>query len=100
MRNNAAGCLLSKLLVSYIFLLFQYYVLGQETPGGVDIGLMKNPCLHPDSYRLARAVYIKELDENILGEAIVFCGREDAEFPLVHKLSGGDLDGDDFLVVT
>jgi len=66
-----------------------------------DVGLLKNPCLHPSSYIRAKAVYNKVLDGLFPNaEVFLFCGRADAEFCLVNKLSGGDLDGDDFLVIT
>jgi len=66
-----------------------------------DVGLLKNPCLHPTSYIRAKAVYSRKLDRLFPNaEVFLFCGREGAEFCLVNKLSGGDLDGDDFLVIT
>eukprot|EP00494_Astrolonche_serrata_P024831 UN25091 len=63
------------------------------------IGLLKNPCLHAASYRRAMAVRNKTLEQAYPGEALAFCSRDDAETALVHHLSGGDLDGDDFLCV-
>jgi len=66
-----------------------------------DVGLLKNPCLHATSWIRAQAVYKKNLDEIFPdAEVFLFCGRQDAEFCLVNKLSGGDLDGDDFLIIT
>eukprot|EP01083_Nonionella_stella_P094674 265695_1 len=64
------------------------------------VGLMKNPCLHPGSYRLFDAVYYRELDEMFDGEVLVFsASAAQCRTSQVHKLSGGDLDGDDFLCV-
>ncbi|ETO09266.1 RNA-dependent RNA polymerase [Reticulomyxa filosa] len=64
-----------------------------------SIGLMKNPCLHPGSYRLFDCVYIRELDEMFDGEVLVFSANSSCNTAQVHQLSGGDLDGDDFLCV-
>merc|ERR1712154_697220 len=64
------------------------------------VGLMKNPCLHPGSYRSFEGVYYKELDEMFDGEVLVFSASSSlCETSQVHKLSGGDLDGDDFLCI-
>jgi len=64
------------------------------------VGLMKNPCLHPGSYRLFEGVYLRELDEMFDGEVLVFSASSKlCTTSQVHKLSGGDLDGDDFLCV-
>ena len=64
------------------------------------VGLMKNPCLHPGSYRLFEGVYHKELDDMFDGEVLVFsASNEHCTTSQVHLLSGGDLDGDDFLCV-
>jgi len=66
-----------------------------------DVGLMKNPCLHATSWIRAKAVYNQYLDKLFPhAEVFLFCGKPSAEYCLVNKLSGGDLDGDDFLVVT
>jgi len=64
------------------------------------VGLMKNPCLHPGSYRLFEGVFHQELDDMFDGEVLVFsASAEHCSTSQVHLLSGGDLDGDDFLCV-
>eukprot|EP00497_Spongosphaera_streptacantha_P000908 TRINITY_DN161_c0_g1_i1.p2 TRINITY_DN161_c0_g1~~TRINITY_DN161_c0_g1_i1.p2 ORF type:complete len:268 (-),score=53.08 TRINITY_DN161_c0_g1_i1:2-805(-) len=85
---------------------FSKFVVLQGT-----VGLLKNPCLHPWSWRRANAIYNDELDAMFPGPVFLFCSRDEvlpngkldysmqAPYNLVNRLSGGDLDGDDFLVV-
>ena len=55
----------------------------------------RNPSLHPGDIRVVRAVNVKEL--NHLRDVVVFPQTGDRDIP--SMCSGGDLDGDDYLVI-
>eukprot|EP01084_Bolivina_argentea_P169827 294341_1 len=63
-------------------------------------GLLKNPCLHPRSYKLFTAKYYKKLDKLFDGECLLFSTNINCKTSPVFAMSGADLDGDDFLIVT
>ncbi|ETO16625.1 hypothetical protein RFI_20715, partial [Reticulomyxa filosa] len=63
-------------------------------------GIIRNPCLYPRGYRRFEAIYDKRLDELYPGECLLFSTNESCNEVPVFELSGGDLDGDEFLVVT
>ena len=49
---------------------------------------MKNPCLHPGSYRLFDAVYYQELDDMFDGEVLVFSASKQCKTAQVFNLCG------------
>lgn len=55
----------------------------------------RNPSLHPGDIRTVRAVDIPELRH--LRNVVVFPSKGDRDLP--NMLSGGDLDGDDYIVI-
>ena len=61
---------------------------------------MKNPCLHPRGYKRFTAVYVEYLDKLFDGECLLFSTHPSCKTSPVFEMSGADLDGDDFLVVT
>ncbi|ETO20353.1 RNA-directed RNA polymerase [Reticulomyxa filosa] len=65
-----------------------------------DVGILKNPCLHPRGYRRFIAVCNDELDRMFDGECLLFSTHPTCKTSPVFECSGGDLDGDDFLVIT
>ena len=56
---------------------------------------MKNPCNHPGDIRRLKAVSHKEL--NHLVNVVVFPSK--GQRPEQNKMSGGDLDGDVYMVI-
>jgi RNA-dependent RNA polymerase len=64
-----------------------------------NVIVTKNPCSHPGDIRLLRATddqnKIDKLDHNV--NTIVFPSK--GYRPEQHKMSGGDLDGDVYLVI-
>ena len=63
-------------------------------------GLLKNPCLHSRSYKYFNAVYSKELDQLLDGECLLFSTKSNCKTSPVFEMSGADLVGDDFLIIT
>lgn len=57
--------------------------------------IARNPSLHPGDIRAVRAVNVPEL--NHLRNVVVFPSKGDRD--LASMLSGGDLDGDDYIVI-
>ncbi|RPB04079.1 RdRP-domain-containing protein [Choiromyces venosus 120613-1] len=57
--------------------------------------IARNPSLHPGDVRKVMAVNIKELHH--LRNVVVFSQKGDRDLP--NMLSGGDLDGDDYIVI-
>eukprot|EP01083_Nonionella_stella_P145446 455804_1 len=72
----------------------KYYVYEGEC------GLLKSPCMHPRSYKRFTAVYNQLLDDLFDGECLLFSTSPECKTSPVFAMSGADLDGDDFLVVT
>lgn len=71
-----------------------------ENPGKFKVieGLCiiaRNPSLHPGDIRTVRAVNVPELSH--LHDVVVFPNKGDRD--LASMLSGGDLDGDDYIVI-
>ena len=65
---------------------------------------MKNPCNHPGDIRRLKAVSQEELDKrrlnkelNHLVNVVVFPSK--GQRPEQNKMSGGDLDGDVYMVI-
>ena len=56
---------------------------------------MKNPCNHPGDIRRIKAVNNKDLDH--LVNVIVFSSK--GKRPEQNKISGGDLDGDVYMII-
>ena len=63
-------------------------------------GLSKNPCLHPRSYKYFEAVPNGKLDQLFDGECLLFSTKSNCKTSPVFEMSGADLDGDDFLIIT
>jgi len=63
-------------------------------------GLTKNPCLHPRSFKYFEAVHSNKLDAMFDGECLLFSTKSDCANSPVFEMSGADLDGDDFLIIT
>ncbi|QRV99155.1 RNA-dependent RNA polymerase [Ceratobasidium sp. AG-Ba] len=69
--------------------------MGPTTLSGIDLMVVRNPCLHPGDILKLRAVHHTKLDH--LVDCIVFSGKGKRAAPSMS--SGGDLDGDRFTVV-
>ena len=58
----------------------------------------KNPCSHPGDIRLLNAISDERVEEfRHLVNVVVF--SSEGNRPEQHKMSGGDLDGDVFMVI-
>lgn len=60
-----------------------------------EVLVMKNPCNHPGDIRRCKAVNREELDH--LVNVVVFSRK--GQRPEQNKMSGGDLDGDVYMVI-
>ncbi|TGZ78031.1 RdRP-domain-containing protein [Ascodesmis nigricans] len=55
----------------------------------------RNPSLHPGDVRVVNAVYVESLKHHV--DVVVF--SQNGDRPVPSMLSGGDLDGDDYVVI-
>lgn len=67
---------------------------GASTLKGLDVIVVRNPCLHPGDILKLRAVYRPELEH--LVDCVVFASVGKRAAPSMS--SGGDLDGDEYFV--